>query len=246
MERLDRSESGVFTLLLKEGENVVDPTLVASLSSALARVEAAEHPKALVIRGTGKFFCNGLSLDWMAGRGEEREVAAELVEPFQRLVLARLLTLDCRTVCAFNGHAFGAGLFLGLACDWRLMRTGRGWLNFPELNLGMRLTAGFAELVKCKLSPTTLREAVLTGRRYSSSDAVAAGLVDEECSVEELPARAEALAEAGLPARLGVARFDAHAFSLMKYELYVAAFRALTDGCGSATGNAITAPQSRL
>ena len=47
-------------------------------------------------------------------------------------------------VAAINGHAFGAGVFLALACDWRLMRTERGFLNFPELNLGMRLSKAFA------------------------------------------------------------------------------------------------------
>ena len=28
---------------------------------------------------------------------------------------------------------FGGGFFLALACDWRVMRTQKGFLNFPEL-----------------------------------------------------------------------------------------------------------------
>ena len=36
------------------------------------------------------------------------------------------------------GHAFGAGAFLALACDLRVMRPDKGWLNWPETPLGLR------------------------------------------------------------------------------------------------------------
>ena len=48
------------------------------------------------------------------------------------------------------------------------MRTGRGYLNFPELNLGLSLSEGFAELAKAKLGPAALRLGVLTGKRWGN------------------------------------------------------------------------------
>ena len=36
------------------------------------------------------------------------------------------------------GHAFGAGAFLALACDYRVMRPDKGWLNWPETAIGLR------------------------------------------------------------------------------------------------------------
>jgi len=248
--------TGIFVLYLNriQDKNVFDPTLVAALSSAIECVEKAAHPKALVVTGleyeqqesnsdneskgsaVHKFFSNGLSLGYMLTNPAG---TAPLIESVWRL-LARLLVLDCRTVAAINGHAFGAGLFLALACDYRLMRTRRGFVNFPELNLGMRLAKGFAELSKAKLTAETLREAVLTGRRYGSGDAIRAGIVDDECDVEELLDRAVSLAEAGLPDNLGAASFDAQSFSQMKTELYVDAFRALRHGSVDAT------PESRI
>ena len=98
--------------------------------------------------------------------------APSMIERFWRF-LARLLVLNCHTVCAINGHAFGAGLFIALACDWRIMRTERGFVNFPEAHLGMRISKAFAELAKSKLDGPTLRESFLAGRRYDSSAAVA-------------------------------------------------------------------------
>ena len=255
--------TGIFLLHLNRlsSKNVFDPTFVGAVSSAIKHVEKASHPKALVITGLEyddssgdaagatvnnnnkskkkpphKFFSNGLSLEYMLTNPEG---TAPMIESVWRL-LGRILILDCRTVAAINGHAFGAGLFLALACDYRLMRTERGFVNFPELNLGMRLAKGFAEISKAKLTTATLREGVLTGKRYGSGDAVQAGIVDEECAVEELLERAVAMAEAGLPDNLGAASFDAQSFSQMKVELYTDAYRAL------ALGSVDAKPESRL
>ena len=252
--------TGIFILYLNRlpSKNVFDPTFVGAVSSAIGHVEKAAHPKALVITGleyepdadsvnkktktpahkffSHKFFSNGLSLEYMLTTPEG---TAPMIESVWRL-LGRILVMDCRTVAAINGHAFGAGLFLALACDYRIMRTERGFVNFPELNLGMRLAKGFAEISKAKLTTATLREGVLTGKRYGSGDAVRAGIVDEECAVEELLERAAAMAEAGLPDNLGAASFDAQSLSQMKVELYTDAYRAL------ALGSVDAKPESRL
>ena len=120
------------------------------------------------------------------------------------------------------------------------MRTQRGYLNFPELNLGMRLSKPFAELSKAKMSPSSLREGVLVGRRYDSAAALAAGLVDVECRVEDLTEEAKKLAQAGLPDQLKLLRFSPESFSTMKCELYTDAYRALTTGLHTSE------PHSRL
>ena len=243
---LTDSEDGIFSLRLDRGPNVINPDMVSALEQAVALVKAAEHPKSLVILGGAKFFSNGLDVTWMSNNASETPA---LLEAFWR-VLAALLVLDCRSVAAISGHAYGAGIFLALACDWRVMRTERGFVNFPELNLGLRLSKPLAELARAKLSPATLREGVLTGKRYDSAAALATGLVDAECAVEALPAEAERLARAGLPAELKLLRFDAEAFSTMKTELYTDAYRALSTGIWTGslgvTGMHVSAPDSRL
>ena len=92
----------------------------------------------------------------------------------------------------------------------------------------MRLSKGSAELAKAKVPAAALRDGVLTARRYTSSDALGAGLIDGECEGAELVARAVEWAAAKLPDALGLARFDAASFSSVKTELYTDAYRALT------------------
>ena len=196
----ESTTDGVLVLILDRKDNVFNPELVASLNAALDVVDERDHPKALVITGNGKFFSNGLDLTFLQRNPTEQ--VNSMIESVWR-VLGRILILDCRTVAAINGHAFGAGLFLALACDFRVMRTKRGYLNWPELNLGMRLAKGFAELTKAKVSdPILLREGVLCGKRYTSSDALGRGLIDQECSIEDLIGKAEELAASGFAENL--------------------------------------------
>eukprot|EP00977_Amphora_coffeiformis_P023121 scaffold12214_cov159-Amphora_coffeaeformis.AAC.12 len=212
--------------------------MISLLSEVLGIVEQATHPKALVVTGRGKFFSNGLDLQFLQ-QHDETECNA-MIESLWRF-LARLLVMDCRTVAAINGHGFGAGLFLALACDFRIMRTQRGYLCWPELNLGMRLAKGFAELTKAKItSAATLRQGVLTGKRYASQDALQAEIVDDACPVEQLEARAMEMARQGTAQNLQLSNFNPTSFRQMKIELYTDAYRALS------TGRAVDLPQSRL
>lgn len=231
-------EGRIFTLSLNRGECRINPTSIELISEALGVVERDSDHKALVIVGAGKFFCNGLDVEWMLQNG--KEAADAMVQSYWG-ILARILVLDCHTICAINGHAFGAGLFLALACDWRIMSSGKAWVNFPEANLGMRLSKGFAELSKAKLPPATLRIAVLTGKRFTSSEALAHGIVDAESSEGKLLEESWKMATGLLPANLKLARFNSDKFKQMKIELYTDAYRALV----AADGTSAT-PESRL
>lgn len=46
-------------------------------------------------------------------------------------ILAKLLAPPMPTVAAVTGHAFGGGAMLGMAHDWRVMRTDRGYCPKP-------------------------------------------------------------------------------------------------------------------
>eukprot|EP00536_Pseudo-nitzschia_multiseries_P006724 jgi/Psemu1/286657/fgenesh1_pg.146_\ len=230
--------TSVYTLRMDRGPNVVNPEFVSLLGGALDAIEKAPHPKTLVVTGTGKFFSNGLDLEFLTKSSDAEQ--GRMIVSFWRL-LARLLVADCRTVAAINGHGFGAGLFLALACDYRIMRTQRGFLCWPEVNLGMRLAKGFSELSKAKVAdPGVLRDGVLTAKRYGSGEALNHGLIDAECAVDDLKDRSEDLAAAGLPESLGLQNFTPRTFQMIKIELYVDAYRALTSGQFDAP------PESRL
>ncbi|MFJ7075468.1 enoyl-CoA hydratase-related protein [Streptomyces sp. NPDC098781] len=188
LERLDN----VFVLDLGDGENRFHPDWLAAVDAAVDEVEKAEGPRALVTAATGKFYSNGLDLEWLSAHAEQHE---DYVVSVHRLY-ARLLSLPVITVAAMQGHAFAAGAMFSLAHDFRVMRGDRGFWCLPEVDINIPFTRGMAALIQSRLTPRTAHEAMLTGRRYGGSDAEAAGIVDRAVAEDAVRDTAVEIAQA--------------------------------------------------
>jgi len=183
----------VFVLRMRGGENRFNPEWLDGVNEALDRVEANEGACALVTTGDGKFYSNGMDLDWLATVPSR---AGDYLRAIYRL-LGRVLSFPAITVAAVNGHAFGAGALLTVAHDFTVMRADRGYWCMPEADLGLPLTAEYVSVLKAKLPGRTTHEALLTGRRYGGSEALAAGIVQQVAGEDEVLAAAVKIA-AGL------------------------------------------------
>lgn len=181
MIELDR-EGDVFVLRMRAGENRFSLDWLDRVNSALNKVERTQGPIALVTTGEGKFYSNGMDLDWLASAPAR---AGEYLRMIYR-VLGRVLSLPAITVAAVNGHAFGAGAQLAIAHDFAVMRADRGYWCMPEADLGLPLTPEYMSLLRAKLPAKTLHDALVTGRRYGGPDALAAGIVDAIASEDEV------------------------------------------------------------
>jgi enoyl-CoA hydratase/carnithine racemase len=182
-----RREGEVFVLRWDGGENRFRDDSIAAWNAALDEVEEAEGPKALVTTGSGKFYSNGLDLDW-AFRERKDSFEDYILEALA--VLARVLTLPCASVAAVNGHAFGAGALLACAHDFRLMRAERGYFCMPEIDMRAYLHPGMTAILAARLPAQTAHEVIATGRRWGGADAKAAGIVEEALPEAELLPRA--------------------------------------------------------
>ncbi|MFY9888919.1 MAG: enoyl-CoA hydratase/isomerase family protein [Streptosporangiaceae bacterium] len=189
MIELDQDGS-VFVLRLRGGENRFSMELLDEVNAALDRVQAIEGPCALVTTGEGKFYSNGMDLDWLAAAPDR---AGEYLRAIYRL-LGRVLSFPAPTVAAVNGHAFGGGALLAIAHDFAVMRADRGYWCMPEADLGLPLTPEYVSLLQTRLPARTLHEALVTGKRYGGRDALDAGIVQEVASEDDVLPAAVAIA----------------------------------------------------
>ncbi len=173
-----------------DGDNRLNAPSVAAWNQVLDELEATDGPVAAVVTGEGKFFSNGLDLDWMRGGDSD---PGEFLETLHRL-LGRILVFPGYLVGALNGHTFAAGAMISLAFDARVMRSDRGYWCLPEADLGLPLTDGMAAVVTSKLPRTTAHHAIITGARYSADEAIAAGIVEDSAPEAEVLDRAVELA----------------------------------------------------
>jgi enoyl-CoA hydratase/carnithine racemase len=172
----------LFILDLGATENRFNFESIARLEALLDEVDAAAGDKALVTIASGKFWSNGLDLDWLVAK----EISlVDLVVRVQEL-FARVLEAAYPTVAVIQGHCYAAGGMLALAHDVRFMREERGFLCFPEVNIGMVFTPGMEALLRSKLSPQTAHQAMVLGRKYTAPEALSAAIIDGTFAESEL------------------------------------------------------------
>lgn len=172
---LDIEEVGpVRVLHWRDGENRFRGESVAAWHAALDELERLDGPLAVVAVGEGKFFSNGLDLDWISSADDAPTFMAEV-----HRLLGRMLVFPAYTVAALNGHTFAAGAMLSSAFDHRIMRADRGYWCLPEVDLGLPLTVGMTATVTARLPAHAAHDAMLTGRRYDAADALAIGIVHD-------------------------------------------------------------------
>jgi enoyl-CoA hydratase/carnithine racemase len=202
MPHLDR-DGDVFILQLGADENRFHPDFLTAVSALLDEVAATPAPRALITAAMGKFFSNGLDLEWLAANPDRIDDYTASVHE----LLARVLTFPAPTVAALQGHTFAAGAMLALAHDWRVMRADRGFFCLPEADINIPFLPGMSALIQSKLTPATATDLMLTARRYGGDDALAAGLITATAAEDEVLSTAVELVRplAGKdPATLGV------------------------------------------
>lgn len=90
------------------------------------------------------------------------------------------------TVAWINGHCFGAGVFIAMACDYRIQNPSKGFICLPEVDLGIPIPTSIAAMLKAKLpSLRVYRDLAIEGRRVSGPDALKMEIVDGLGGLEE-------------------------------------------------------------
>lgn len=180
-----RRDGPIAILDLGDDENRFSPGFLDDIEAAIEDV-VSSGAQGLLTTATGKFYTNGLDLDWLGANGDRTQWYVGRVHA----LLARMLTLPVPTAAAINGHAFGAGAMLAMAHDFRVMRADRGFFCFPEADIRIPFTPGMAALIQAKLTPQAAVASMTTARRFGGEEAAAIGIVDATAVEGEVPAAA--------------------------------------------------------
>lgn len=182
----------VFVLTMDQDDNRFNATSLADLERTLDEVEHTVGPAALVTTGTGKFYSNGLDLDWVMAEDSEWDLAT--LARRAHALFARTLAFPRPTVAAINGHCFAAGAMWSLAHDVRIMRSDRGFWSLPEIDIRIPFTPGMAALIQARLDKQAAHRAMATGARFGGAEAAALRIVDEAVPESAVVDRAVAIA----------------------------------------------------
>jgi enoyl-CoA hydratase/carnithine racemase len=183
--------------LLTMNENKFNINSVTEFLSVLNEIEKDTDAKALIVRSSDeKIWSTGLDLEWLLPLVQkgERSVTdvftAKLNELFKRMLFCPMIT-----VAAITGHAFAGGAVLACCFDFRFMRKGRGYLCFPEVNLGIPLLPSFTAMMKKAIPMDLVEDMQLTGRKLTAEECEARHIIMKACTIDELMSEAISFAK---------------------------------------------------
>jgi 2-oxoglutaroyl-CoA hydrolase len=186
--RLERDvDRGVATITLDvPGKlNRVSMTARDQLASVFGELGREEAIRVVVITGAGGAFTAGgdiagfleVSPEGMSGLAFNVAAPERCPKP----VIAKL-----------RGYAFGVGLELALACDFRLAADDVE-LGLPEIKLGMMPGSGGSQRLARMIGLGRAKDMILRGRRIPATEALSFGLITEVVPQGELDGAVDSL-----------------------------------------------------
>lgn len=186
-----RSE-GIATLTLRRGKvNALNSAVVAELRETLQSLEADQEIRAVVLTGAGKFFSFGFDIPEFLSVTKEQ--FTEFLSSFTELYTYMFL-YPKPIVGALNGHTIAGGCMLALACDHRVMMSGKAKIGLNEISFGSSVFAGSTEMLRFWVGNTNAIRILYSGAMYTAEEAEGLGLVQEVTAEVELMQRARKIA----------------------------------------------------
>ncbi len=178
------------TLNRPEVRNALSRDVNTRLADIAADIDQRDDLRGVVITGSGdKAFCAGADLK------ERKGVTAAETAPYVNAIAAAIESIAAikqPTICLMNGSAYGGGLELAMACDFRILVDGAE-VGLTEVKLGIMPGAGGTVRMPRLIGEARAKELVMLGRRIPAARALEIGLVHQVVPRDKLRAAADGL-----------------------------------------------------
>jgi enoyl-CoA hydratase/carnithine racemase len=155
-------------------ENELNQRTFELLNSALDVFESSEADL-VIITGRGSFFSKGFDVDVIRSITDPEELRSNLVST--NFVVNRLANLSKPVIAAINGHCFGGGLELALACHFRIC-VEKVRLGLPEVSIGLIPGFGGIHRLCALIGRAKAIELVAMGDLITADEALRLNLVN--------------------------------------------------------------------
>lgn len=176
-----------------EKQNTISPTMLKALTDYLIQANEDTDVRAVVIAGSGRFFCAGLDLRGSAitsGLSKPSRAPASL--DLRNTPPTVLHGIDKPTICALNGSAAGYGMDLALGCDIRIMADSAK-LAAAFTARGVVPESGGTWILPRLVGWSKAAEIIFTGRTLSAESSLDLGLVSHVVPADDVLETAQAM-----------------------------------------------------
>lgn len=155
-------------LAMNTAENRHNPEFLIEFNQHLDDIEADKGIKSVVLTSANdKSWSLGIDLEWMSQASNTPEIIADFMTEVTGL-LKRIVTFPMPVIAAINGHAYGNGAVLACACDFRFMKSDKGFFCFPEVDVMVPFFPSMFPLINKAIPQTFFNRLAMTGQRVSA------------------------------------------------------------------------------
>ena len=178
----------VAVVALNDGENRFNPDFLNGFLNVLDEIEHKTEARTLVVHSTHeKIFSNGIDLEWLVPIIQRGDIpAAKDFFFLLNKLLLRLVTYPAITIAAITGHAFAGGAIMACTFDFRLMRSDRGFLCLPEVDLGIPFLPGMNAILAKAIPHYKLEDMQYTGCRLTAEECERHRIIRKACHISDL------------------------------------------------------------
>jgi enoyl-CoA hydratase/carnithine racemase len=188
----------VAIITMTNGENRQNLEFAKTLNAMMDEIIADKSITALIITSNDeKNFSQGIDVMWITDHMQknEHQPVIDFINEMDN-VFKKMLLYPVPVIAAINGHAFGNGSIMSCACDFRFMRSDRGFFCFPEVNIGIPFRWGMNAFVKKAIPLHILSQMQFSGNRYTAPELEKHNIIVKACvNQEDLMASAIAFAK---------------------------------------------------
>jgi len=166
--------------------NALDDETIRELTAWAEAAAGDATIRAAVLTGTGRIFCAGADLAWMARAAAFSHPENVRDARAGARLFGLLDALPFPVIGRVQGAAMGGGAGLAAVCDIVVADEGTTF-GFTEVKLGI-IPAMISPYVVAKIGRSAARELFLSGRRFDAAHAKAIGLVHAVVPASDLDA----------------------------------------------------------
>lgn len=192
------------TLSRAEAGNALNSVLARELADAASALAADRTVRAVVLTGTGRFFCAGGDLKEMTGFGASALQRVKQLADYAHKAISTFARMPAPVIAAVNGTAAGGGFSLAMSADLVFAaRSARFTMAYTHAGLSPDGSSTFFLPRLIGLRKT--QELMFTNRTLTAVEAKDWGLLNDVFADEELTDRVREVAR-----RLACGPLDAH------------------------------------
>ncbi|MCD7034878.1 enoyl-CoA hydratase-related protein [Metabacillus sp. GX 13764] len=185
--------TALITLNRPEALNCFNYDTLEELEEITEEIRSSREVRTVIITGAGeKAFCAGADLKERKTLTEQ-QVKRNLYKISE--VFTKIEQLPQPVIAGINGYAFGGGMELALACDFRIIADS-AQIGLTETSLAIIPGAGGTQRLPRLIGEQRALELILTAKRLTAEEALQYGIVLNTAAKEDVVSACRELADA--------------------------------------------------